>query len=87
MERRIIQLQIEQQALEKEEDGASQQRLEKLTAELADLKAKVDALKAGMAERKSEFDTDRCVNGTDRGTPYCVRASQTCRQSRQSLRN
>ena len=29
VERRIIQLQIEQQALEKEEDGASQQRLEK----------------------------------------------------------
>ena len=38
VERRIIQLQIEQQALEKEEDGASQQRLQKLTAELAELK-------------------------------------------------
>ena len=55
VERRIIQLQIEQQALEKEEDGASQQRLEKLTAELADLKAKVDALKAAWQNEKANL--------------------------------
>ena len=53
--RRIIQLQIEQQALEKEEDGASQQRLEKLIAELAELKARADALKAAWQNEKANL--------------------------------
>ena len=55
VERRIIQLQIEQQALEKEEDGASQQRLEKLIAELAELKARADALKAAWQNEKANL--------------------------------
>ena len=55
VERRIIQLQIEQQALEKEEDGASQQRLEKLTAELAELKERSDALKAAWQNEKTNL--------------------------------
>ena len=53
VERRIIQLQIEQQALEKEEDSASQQRLEKLIAELAELKEQADALKAAWQNEKA----------------------------------
>ncbi len=55
VERRIIQLQIEQQALEKEEDAASQQRLEKLTAELAELKEKTNALKATWQNEKASL--------------------------------
>ncbi len=55
VERRIIQLQIEQQALEKEEDKASQQRLEKLTAELAELKERADALKAAWQNEKANL--------------------------------
>ena len=55
VERRIIQLQIEQQALEKEEDGASQQRLEKLKAELAELKGRADALKAAWQNEKASL--------------------------------
>ena len=55
VERRIIQLQIEQQALEKEEDNASQQRLEKLTAELAELKERADALKAAWKNEKASL--------------------------------
>ena len=55
VERRIIQLQIEQQALEKEEDGASQQRLEKLTAELAELKERANALKAAWQNEKANL--------------------------------
>ena len=55
VERRIIQLQIEQQALEKEEDGASQQRLEKLTAEFAELKERSDALKAAWQNEKANL--------------------------------
>jgi ATP-dependent Clp protease ATP-binding subunit ClpB len=55
VERRIIQLQIEQQALEKEEDSASQQRLEKLTAELAELKERANALKAAWQNEKANL--------------------------------
>ena len=55
VERRIIQLQIEQQALEKEEDGASQQRLEKLKAALAELKERASALKAAWQNEKANL--------------------------------
>ncbi|MCG9130087.1 ATP-dependent chaperone ClpB [Candidatus Poribacteria bacterium] len=55
VERRIIQLQIEQQALEKEEDTASQQRLEKLIAELAELKERANALKATWQNEKASL--------------------------------
>ena len=55
VERRIIQLQIEQQALEKEQDSASQQRLEKLVAELAELKERVNALKATWQNEKASL--------------------------------
>ena len=55
VERRIIQLQIEQQALEKEEDGVSQQRLEKLKAELAELKERANALKAAWQNEKASL--------------------------------
>ena len=55
VERRIIQLQIEQQALEKEEDSTSQQRLEKLIAELAELKERSDALKAAWQNEKANL--------------------------------
>ena len=44
LDRRIIQLKIEQEALKKETDAASRDRLEKLTAELNDLQEKSDAL-------------------------------------------
>ena len=55
VERRIIQLQIEQQALEKEEDSASQQRLEKLIAELAELREKANTLKAAWQNEKASL--------------------------------
>ncbi len=55
VERRIIQLQIEQQALEKEEDNASQQRLEKLVAELAELKERAHVLKATWQNEKASL--------------------------------
>src|SRR5437867_3920041 len=44
--RRVMQLEIEREALKKEKDRASQERLAKLEKELADLKATGDALKA-----------------------------------------
>lgn len=44
IERKILQLKIEQQALSKEDDDSSKARLEKINAELADLKATRDAM-------------------------------------------
>ena len=44
--RRIMQLEIERQALRREKDKASRERLEKLEKELADVRAEFDALKA-----------------------------------------
>ncbi len=55
VERRIIQLQIEQQALEKEEDSASQQRLEKLIGELAELEERANSLKARWQNEKANL--------------------------------
>ena len=55
VERRIIQLQIEQQALEKEEDEASKQRLDKLNGELAELKEKANTLKTKWQNEKANL--------------------------------
>ncbi|MDW7760475.1 MAG: ATP-dependent chaperone ClpB [Acidobacteriota bacterium] len=52
LERRIMQLEIEKQALKKEKDRSSRDRLEKLEAELADLKEKSGALKTRWSREK-----------------------------------
>src|SRR6202030_783905 len=44
--RRIMQLEIEREALKKESDAASKDRLKKIEKEIADLKSEADALKA-----------------------------------------
>lgn len=51
--RRIMQLEIERQALSKESDNASKTRLENLEKELAELKSKNDQLRAKWEEEKS----------------------------------
>jgi ATP-dependent Clp protease ATP-binding subunit ClpB len=54
MLRRVMQSEIEREALKKEKDPASKERLGKLEKELADLKAESDALKAKwQAEKES----------------------------------
>ena len=50
--RRVMQLEIEREALKKEDDDASRDRLAKLEKELADLKAESDALKAQWQNEK-----------------------------------
>ncbi|MGH2533745.1 MAG: ATP-dependent chaperone ClpB [Thermomicrobiales bacterium] len=52
IERRIMQLEIEREALKKEKDSASQERLKTLEKELADLKEQRDAL-------RSKWDQER----------------------------
>lgn len=56
LERRIMQLEIEREALRKEKDQASRQRLDTLEKELADQKAERDALRA-------QWETEKRVIG------------------------
>src|SRR5438093_2460606 len=51
--RRVMQLEIEREALRKEKDAASRDRLQKLEKELADLKSQADALRAQWQAEKS----------------------------------
>jgi ATP-dependent Clp protease ATP-binding subunit ClpB len=55
LDRRIIQLKIEQEALKKETDSASRDRLKKLTVELADLEEKSAALTARWRAEKDKL--------------------------------
>jgi len=57
--RRVMQLEIEREALRKESDSASRERLAKLEKELADLKSRSDALKAQWLAEKQAVDTVR----------------------------
>ena len=52
LNRRVMQLQIEREALRREKDAASQARLQKLEKELADTKAEADALRAQWENEK-----------------------------------
>src|SRR5881398_3513566 len=57
--RRIMQLEIEREALRKEKDKASAERLERLERELANLKAEGDALRARWQTEKEAVQTLR----------------------------
>ncbi len=52
IERKIMQLEIEREALKKETDPGSKERLEKIERELADLREQSDALKARWQQEK-----------------------------------
>jgi ATP-dependent Clp protease ATP-binding subunit ClpB len=56
LERRILQLEVERQALKKETDPGSRDRLEKLSQELADLREKSAALKTRWQREKDLID-------------------------------
>ncbi len=56
LERRIIQLEIERQALKKEKDKSAKDKLEKLTKDLANLKEETNALKSRWQREKELID-------------------------------
>ena len=56
MSRRIMQLEIEEMALKKEDDRLSMDRLQKLTEELADLKEQFNTAKARWESEKNSVD-------------------------------
>jgi ATP-dependent Clp protease ATP-binding subunit ClpB len=55
LDRRILQLKIEREALKREDDAASRERLEKLEQELAGLQEKSDALTAAWKAEKEKL--------------------------------
>lgn len=59
--RRVMQLEIEREALKKEKDAASRERLSKLEKELAELKAHADALRARWQTEKAAVDKVRAL--------------------------
>ncbi|MDR3303548.1 MAG: ATP-dependent chaperone ClpB [Treponema sp.] len=61
LERRLLQLSIEQQALQKEEDAASKERLGKLETEIAGLTTERDAMKARWDNEKVGIEKIRSL--------------------------
>lgn len=61
VERKMLQLQIEKQSLNKEDDQASKERLEKLEKELAEITAKRDAMKLQWQNEKESIDKSRKI--------------------------
>ena len=59
--RRVMQLEIEEAALKKEKDKASQERLEDLRRELADLKAQADSMRAQWEAEKGSIEQIRAL--------------------------
>jgi ATP-dependent Clp protease ATP-binding subunit ClpB len=59
LDRRIIQLKIEREALNKEDDEASRDRLEKLEKELADLEEKAGALTQRWSQEKEKLSSEQ----------------------------
>ncbi|BDE05035.1 chaperone protein ClpB [Vulcanimicrobium alpinum] len=76
--RRIMQLEIEREALRKESDDASKQRLAKLEAELADLHEETDGLRARWQREKDIVAQTRAIREQIEQTKLEIeRASQT----------
>jgi ATP-dependent Clp protease ATP-binding subunit ClpB len=63
VKRRIMQLEIEREALRKETDRASKDRLDKLEKELADLKEEMDQLSAHWLQEKEAIQAGRALKG------------------------
>src|SRR6202011_4146774 len=61
LQRRIMQLEIEREALRKETDAASKERLEKIEGELANLREEADAFKARWQTEKQALQRLRAL--------------------------
>src|SRR5437870_13201286 len=74
--RRVMQLEIEREALKKETDAASRGRLEKLEKELADLRANADQLKAQWQAEKEEVQKIRSIREEIEQTRVAIEQAQ-----------
>jgi ATP-dependent Clp protease ATP-binding subunit ClpB len=74
--RRVMQLEIEREALKKETDIASRHRLEKLEKELADLRASADQLKAQWQTEKESVQKIRAIREEIEQTKVAIEQAQ-----------
>ncbi|HXU10048.1 MAG TPA: AAA family ATPase, partial [Blastocatellia bacterium] len=74
--RRVMQLEIEREALKKETDVASRHRLEKLEKELADLRASADQLKAQWQTEKEAVQKIRSIREEIEQTKVAIEQAQ-----------
>ena len=61
LDRQVLQLQIEGEALKKEDDAASKDRLERLVKELADLRERSDAMTAKWQAERDQLEASRSL--------------------------
>ncbi|HXI89607.1 MAG TPA: ATP-dependent chaperone ClpB [Blastocatellia bacterium] len=74
--RRVMQLEIEREALKKETDSASRHRLEKLEKELADLRANADQLQAQWQGEKEAVQKIRSIREEIEQTKVAIEQAQ-----------
>jgi ATP-dependent Clp protease ATP-binding subunit ClpB len=74
--RRVMQLEIEREALKKETDAASRRRLEKLEKELADHRANADQLKAQWTAEKESVQKIRSIREEIEQTKVAIEQAQ-----------
>src|SRR5207302_1554023 len=76
LERRIMQLEIEREALRKEKDAASRERLDKLDRELADLKEERGRLAAHWQQEKEVIQRVRALKQEHEGLRQQIEQAQ-----------
>jgi ATP-dependent Clp protease ATP-binding subunit ClpB len=76
LERRKIQLEIEREALRKESDNASKDRLERLEKELADLKERADILRAQWHSEKEVLNRVQAIKADIENTKLLVEQAE-----------
>lgn len=74
--RRILQLEIENQALKKETDEASAERLKKLQGELSEEKAEFDRLKSKWEAEKKELDSTKDIKKKIEETNHAIEEAE-----------
>ncbi|HEX5733489.1 MAG TPA: ATP-dependent chaperone ClpB [Blastocatellia bacterium] len=74
--RRVMQLEIEREALKKESDAASKDRLARLEKELADLKANADQLKSRWQAEKESVEKVRAIREQIEETKVAVEQAE-----------
>jgi ATP-dependent Clp protease ATP-binding subunit ClpB len=76
LERRKIQLEIEREALRKETDNASKDRLERLEKELADLKERADVLRAQWHSEKEALNRVQVIKAEIEQTKILIEQAE-----------
>ena len=85
VERRIMQLEIEREALRKETDAASRERLARLDKDLADRKEERSRLRTQWEREKAAIQSSRTAQGGNRGGPPWNRAGAAGGQLRRGV--